>query len=360
MRPHHGLKGLFLCALLLTQSLFSGCGYFALSRRTQFITPTENATVSIAEKEDGPYEVVTSKTQKIKLNHFKKGYFVKVEKDNHVSYSQEITRTSTNRLKKLDIALLITSNVVSSIFVPLHFIRGTNSNFGNGSVSTVQTVLMYANLSIGVAGWGAVIPVPGKLYPKKIELPALIPILTKDTNQLSLTTGKHEFKLNKTGARVRDYPTMKQFSNGHGYESRDSAETFEFIEELKLYDEISTILTDCEYGIDSTTATLDMALKLKSWTRSLVFMTADNKLRCELRTTWAVQTLDELQYQTDLCRGVGRIVQKISRTGYNSVNSQFPCSDSVARRRSAGTTNRKCLWRVCCRGCKGGYHSCYE
>ena len=299
MRPHLGFKGLALCLVLIVQNLLSSCGYIALSRRTQFVSPTENTTISIAEKEDGPYEVITSDKNKIKLNHFKKSYFIKVEKESHVSYSTQITRTSTNRLKKLDIALLITSGVMSSIFVPLHFIRGTNSSFGNGSVSLPQTVLMYTNLGVGLAAWGAVIPAPGRIFPKKIDLPELIEIRTRDTNQLSLTAGQHEFSLAKRGVKVHDYPAMKQYQNGYGYELRDSVEEYQGVAKGKLYETINDLLKKAEYGVDSTKATLDGTLSVDSKTLTIIYITAENRMRCEVRTSWALETLDELQYLYD-------------------------------------------------------------
>ena len=293
-------RGLILCLIFCASIFLNSCSYLVLSRQTQFIPETEQVNVSISEKEEGPYELISSKKTKIKLNHFKKQYWVKQEKEAHVTSVQELTRTSSNPLKKLDMALTISSNVVSSIFLPLHLINGPGSGAnGNQSIITGRTVALYTNLGLGLAAWGAIIPAPSRLYPKKVELPRLVPILTKDTNQLSLTAGEHKFKMNKNGVRVRDYPTMKQYINGYGYEKRDTTVSFEFLEDLKLYDEVADILVSAEYGIDSSEATLENALQVDSWTKSVVFMTADEKLRCELRTTWALETLDELQYLYD-------------------------------------------------------------
>ncbi|MBI1287900.1 MAG: trypsin-like serine protease [Flavobacteriales bacterium] len=293
------LKRLTLTTILASNLLFSSCGYIALTRKTAFITATPEVTVSIAEKEDGPYEEITSRKTKIKLNHFHKRYFIRQERTGFVSNTIELTRTSSNRLKRLDIALAISSNIVATIFTPVHFIQ-SSSRFGSGvSPSTAQTVLMYTNLGVGLAAWGAIIPIPGKIFPKKVDLPELIPILTKDTNQLFITAGDHEFKLSKNGVKVHDYPTMKQFTNGYGYEVRDSTDEFQSMADLKIYEDISKLLIDAEYGIDSANAALDKTLKLDSRTVSLVYITADEKLRCEVRTAWALETMDELQYLYD-------------------------------------------------------------
>lgn len=297
-QPKSIASGYFVI-LFFIQIILSSCGYIALSRKTQFVTSTPDVTVSIAEKEEGPYEQITSRKTKIKLNHFKKQYFVRQEKAGFVGNTFELTRTSRNGLKRLDIALAISSNIVATIFTPLHFTQ-SSARFGSGlSPSVPQTVLMYTNLGVGLAAWGAIIPIPGRIYPKKVELPALIPILTKDTNQLFITAGEHEFKLSKRGVKVHDYPTMKQFANGYGYEVRDTSDEFQTTSELKIYEDISKMLIDAEYGIDSANAELDKALKLDSRTVSLVYLTVDGKLRCELRTSWALQTLDEIQYLYD-------------------------------------------------------------
>lgn len=269
-----------------------------LSRKTQLVVPTKGATVSISEKEDGPYEVISDAKNKVKLNHFKKGYFIKQEKEGHVSHTYELTRTATNRVKRLDISMLVVADIFATIFTPLHFIVNRSSNTPV-AVRTFQSIALFSTLAYGTLGWAAVIPAPKNIYPKKVELPSLIEILTKDSNQLSLTAGPHEFKLPNKGLRVHDFPSMKQYKNGYGYESRDTADNFAFIEKLDLYDDIADILVRSEYGVDSLTATNTTALKVKSWTRSVVFMTADDKLRCELRTTWALQTLDGLQYLYD-------------------------------------------------------------
>lgn len=293
------LASSYFVILFLLQIFLSSCGYISLSRKTEFIASTPEVTVSIAEQEEGPYEEITSSKKKIKLNHFKKQYFIRQERVGFVGNTFELNRTARNGLKRLDIALAISSNVVASIFTPAHFLQGS-STFGSGiTPTTAQTVLMYTNLGVGLAAWGAIIPIPGKIFPKKVELPALIPILTKDTNQLFITAGEHEFKLSKRGVKVHDYPSMKHFTSGYGYEVRDTSDEFQTTSELKIYDDISNMLIDAEYGIDSASATLDKALKLDSRTVSLVYVTADNKIKCELRTSWALQTLDEIQYVYD-------------------------------------------------------------
>lgn len=285
-----------LCCLILTQSLFSGCGYISLTRKTQFVPETEDVTVSIAETKDGPFTAIANEKTKIKLNHFKKNYWVKQEKEGYVTKLEELTRTSSNRLKKLDIALLIPTGVAATIFTPLHFLVGTRQNV---QPNIIQTAALFTALGIGVGGWAAVIPAPGKLYPKKVELPKLIEIVTKDSNQLSLVAGKHKFVLKKKGVRVRDYPSMKEFDHGYGYEIRDTIPEFEFIEELDLFNEVEEILKNAEYGIDTVDADLNGTLRVKSWTYSLAYITAENQIRCELKTGWALQTLDELQYLYD-------------------------------------------------------------
>lgn len=285
-----------LCCLILTQSLFSGCGYISLTRKTQFVPETEDVTVSIAETKDGPFTAIANEKTKIKLNHFKKNYWVKQEKEGYVTKLEELTRTSSNRLKKLDIALLIPTGVAATIFTPLHFLVGTRQNV---QPNIIQTAALFTALGIGVGGWAAVIPAPGKLYPKKVELPKLIEIVTKDSNQLSLVAGKHKFVLKKKGVRVRDYPSMKEFDHGYGYEIRDTIPEFEFAEELDLFDDVEEILKNAEYGIDTADADLNGTLRVKSWTYSLAYITAENQIRCELKTGWALQTLDELQYLYD-------------------------------------------------------------
>jgi S1-C subfamily serine protease len=111
--------------------------------------------------------------------------------------------------------------------------------------------------------------------------------------------GKNEFRLNKKGIRVHDYESLKQFKNGYGYDSRDTAENFEALEKKDLYNGLSDILRNAEYGVDSSKAELDKALKLDCWVRSVVFATAEDELRCEARITWALETVDELQYLYD-------------------------------------------------------------
>ncbi|MCF8464445.1 MAG: trypsin-like peptidase domain-containing protein [Flavobacteriales bacterium] len=298
--PKPAVKRSILFLSVLVMIVQSGCSYLALSRRTKFVCPTENVKISIAEKVDGEYEEITNRKTSIKLNHFKKGYWVKQEREGYVSNTYELSRTSVNALNRLDKTLLIVTDAFVTIFLPLHYLVGRNSDYGqNGNIRQVQTVMLFTALGIGVAGWGAVIPAPKKLYPKTVELPSLIRIVTKDTNQLSIVAGKHEFKLSKSGIAVRDFPTMVQFNKGYGYESRDTIDNFKFLEEAKLYDDVAKLLREAEYGIDSTEATLDNTLRAKSWTRSIVFMTADDKLRCDVRTTWALETLDELQYLYD-------------------------------------------------------------
>lgn len=286
--------GLVLCIVFLLQTFLSGCGYMILSRKSEFVPLTEGTTVSIAENKDGPYKVIESK--KIKLNHFKKSYWLKQEKEGHVSRTQELTRTTKNRMKRLDIAILMPTAVFASIFTPIHFL---SENINGATPNLGQKIALFTALGTSVLGWAAVIPCPGYIYAKKLELPKLVPILTKDSSQLFLTVGKNEFKLNKRGVRVHDYPTMKQFTNGYGYESRDTVDLFNAVEKLDLYKHLSDMLIAAEYGVDSAQAKLDETLKIDSWPRSVVFATADDKLRCELRVSWALETVDEMQYLYD-------------------------------------------------------------
>lgn len=301
MTLRSGQKAIILLFIITVQLFTSSCSYLALSRRTKFTSSTEGVKLFIADNVDGPYEEITNRHNSIKLNHWhKSGYFVRQEKDGFVTNTTEVSRSSNNRLKSLDKALLITTDVFVSIFLPMHYLIGSRSSAApQGTVRTVQTVALFTALGIGVAGWGAVIPAPSKLYPNKFELPPLVKILIKDTNQLSLLPGKLEFKLSKSGIMVRDYPTMTQFNKGYGFESRNTIENFEFLEDFKLYDAVATILDSAEYGIDSAVAKIDNSLLLNSRVRSVVFMTADNKLRCEVRTSWALETKDELQYLYD-------------------------------------------------------------
>jgi len=159
--PKTAVKRIILFLSIVLMTMNSGCSYIALSRRTKFVCPTENVTVSISEKADGEYEEITNRKTSIKLNHFKKGYWVRQEREGYVSSTYELSRTSINSLKRLDKALLITTDVFVSIFLPLHFIVGRNSDYvQNGNLRTVQTVMLFTALGIGVAGWGAVIPAP--------------------------------------------------------------------------------------------------------------------------------------------------------------------------------------------------------
>jgi len=170
---------------------------------------------------------------------------------------------------------------------------------GLGAPTFFPAAGFYTTLAIGTLGWAAALPAPGRLYAKKIELSALIPILTKDTNQLFLTSGDHEFRLRKRGVRVHDYPTMKQYDNGYGYESRDTTEAFDFVEEMELYDEVADALVAVEYGIDSAQATNTGTLRVESQVKSVVYILTENKLKCELKMVWALQTMDQLQYLYD-------------------------------------------------------------
>jgi hypothetical protein len=256
--------------------------------------------LSISETLDGEYTEITNRRNSVKLNHFKKGYFVRQEREGFVPYTYELSRTSINPLNRLDKVLLITTDVFVTIFLPLHYLVGSNSSYGQtATVRKAQSIVLFTALGVGVAGWGAVIPAPKKLFPKTVELPPLIQIITKDTDQLSIVTGKHTFNFGKGGITVRDYATMNQFNKGYGYKSRDTIDDFKFIESLKLHNDISEMLSEAKYGIDSTTATLESSLRLRSWTRGIIFMSSENKLRCELKNTWGLETMDQLQQLYD-------------------------------------------------------------
>ena len=283
-----------LILLLFLSTLLHSCGYLVLARKTKFVSPTEDVSLSISESEDGPYEKIT--TEKIKLNHFKKKYFIKMEKNGFVGRTHEITRTTKNRLKRLDIVLLMQTGVFATIFTPVHFLTQQSSGTTH---SLGQQIALFSALGIGVAGWGAVIPCPGYIFPKTVELPKLIPILTKDSSQLALTVGKNEFRLNKKGIRVRDYENMKEFKNGYGYTNVDSLDSFDELAETDLYPVLANLLEEAEYWKDSSKAEMNNTLKLDAWVRSVVFNRTEGKLRCETRISWALETLDELQYLYD-------------------------------------------------------------
>ena len=283
-----------LILLLFLSTLLHSCGYLVLARKTKFVSPTEDVSLSISESEDGPYEKIT--TEKIKLNHFKKKYFIKMEKNGFVGRTHEITRTTKNRLKRLDIVLLMQTGVFATIFTPVHFLTQQSSGTTH---SLGQQIALFSALGIGVAGWGAVIPCPGYIFPKTVELPKLIPILTKDSSQLALTVGKNEFRLNKKGIRVRDYENMKEFKNGYGYTNVDSLDSFDDLAETDLYPVLANLLEEAEYWKDSSKAEMNNTLKLDAWVRSVVFNRTEGKLRCEARISWALETLDELQYLYD-------------------------------------------------------------
>ncbi|MCF8257113.1 MAG: trypsin-like peptidase domain-containing protein [Flavobacteriales bacterium] len=271
----------------------------SVSRQTQFISATEGTRILISKTEDGPFEEVGSANPKVKLNHFhKKGYFVKQEKEGYVSGTYELARSSTNGLNRLDMALVISAGAVAAIFTPIHFLVGTNPPFGADpkNVSLGQTVALYSTIGVALAGWGIVIPAPRKLYPKKVELPELIKIVTKDTNQLSLSLGKFEMELGKSKVRVEDYTSMKQFKSGRGYDTRDSAVNFEFSEKADLKMEVQRLLREAKYGVDSVDAVLNKTLRIEGYAQSVSFQKAENQLRCELRTAWSVETLDEIQF----------------------------------------------------------------
>jgi len=291
-------KAIVLFGGVLMITLSNSCGFMSASRQTQFITGTEGTRILISKTEEGPFEEVGSANPKVKLNHFhKKGYYVKQEKDGHVSGTYELARTSSNRLNRLDMALVISAGAAAAIFTPIHFLAGTNPPFGEPKdVSLGQTVALYSTIGVALAGWGVVIPAPRKLYPKKVELPALIKIVTKDTNQLSLSLGKFEIDLGKSKVRVEDYTSMKQFKSGRGYDTRDSAVNFEFSEKANLRAEVQRLLKEAKYGIDSVDAILNNTLRLEGYAQSISFQKAENQLRCELRTAWSLETLDEIQF----------------------------------------------------------------
>jgi len=169
---HHLPRIAFLAIITIALLCSSSCSYIALSRRTKFVCTTENVKVSISETLDGEYTEVTNRRNSVKLNHFKKGYFVRQERDGYVPYTYELSRTSINPLNRLDKVLLLTTDVFVTIFLPLHYLVGTNSNYGQSATTRkAQSIVLFTALGIGVAGWGAVIPAPKRLFPKTVELP---------------------------------------------------------------------------------------------------------------------------------------------------------------------------------------------
>jgi hypothetical protein len=188
----------FLLVIFISvQLLTSGCGYISLTRKTQFVPETEDVTISIAEEEEGPFTKVKDKDYKIKLNHWKKNYWVKQERNGFVSQTIEVQRSAANHLKRVDILSAVSLNVVTGI---MGIITIQNVVQGTGFTPPPRAVL-YSGIGLSLASWGAILPAPGKLFPKKIELPELLPILKRDTGQLWLVANETEFRLKKKGIR---------------------------------------------------------------------------------------------------------------------------------------------------------------
>jgi S1-C subfamily serine protease len=286
---------LLLSAVLILQSAFSGCGYLSLTRKTKFEPKTEDVLLTIAESEDGPYRRIKDKNYQIKLNHWKKNYWVKQERNGFVSQTIEITRTAPNHLKRVDILTMVSLDITMTIMAGLKI----QSIVGNTAPQPAPDPVLYTAIAAGLGGWAATMPAPGKLYPRKIELPELLPILKRDTGQLWLVANETEFRLKKKGVRVRDYQSKEKYSKGYGYDTRDTAENFEFVEELKLYNQLVGQLKELEFNLDSSKASNTNCLRLDNQLTSVVFNVADNKINCELKSAWALETNDQLQYIYD-------------------------------------------------------------
>lgn len=275
--------------------MFSGCGYLSLTRKTQFQPQTEDVTLTIAETEEGPYRRIKDKNYKIKLNHWKKNYWVKQERNGFVSQTIEVTRSAPNHLKRVDILTMVSADLVMTVMAVLKI----QSVMGNTAPQPAPDPVLYAAVAVGLGGWAATMPAPGRLFPKKMELPELLPILKRDTGQLWLVANETEFRLKKKGVRVRDYESRKKHANGYGYDTRDTAENFEFVEDLKLYNQLVQSLSELEFNLDSSKATNDNCLRLDNQITSVIFNVADDKINCELKSAWALETNDQLQYIYD-------------------------------------------------------------
>jgi len=290
------IKGhvLFMCMLLFAQSvLFSGCGYMALTQRSEFVPITEGVAISIADTEDGTYSPIQTQHGKVKLDQYHRSYFVKQSKEEHIDRTTEIKRSKRNYLKVVDILAMITIDiVVTAIFIS----RAASSLSYNAEPADEISTGTYALLGVGILGWAVVLPAPGELYPEMIELPELDPVLIKDTAQLFLTSGEHEITLRKKGIRVRDHSEMKDHNRGYNYTTRDSTEAFDFIQDLDLYPIVADELDEIEYGIDSAKANIENTLRIDSRIESIMYMQSGDKLKCELKMSWALETTDQLQY----------------------------------------------------------------
>ncbi|MCB0754662.1 MAG: trypsin-like peptidase domain-containing protein [Flavobacteriales bacterium] len=275
--------------------LESGCGYLSLTRKTQFVPETEDVTISISETEDGKYRKITEANYKIKLNHWRKNYWVRQEKNGFVSQTIKVERNSPNHLKRVDILTMVSVDIATTIMAALKI----QSLRGVGGPTPPPDPVLYTAAALALAGWGASMPAPGRIFPKKVELPKLLPILKRDTGQLWLVANDMEFKLKKKGIRVRDYESRDQYVNGYGYETRDSADNFSFLEDLKLYDPVVESLTKLEYNLDSAEATNLNCLRIDNQISGITFSVADDKLLCEVKSAWALETNDQLQFLYD-------------------------------------------------------------
>ena len=284
-----------LAALFFVQPFISGCGYISLTRKTQFIPGTEDATVYIADGEEGPYKKIQEKNRKIKLNHWRKDYWVKQESKGFVSQTIQIKRDAPNHLKRVDILTMVSLDIVMTAMSAIK-IQSVTGRFGG---ATAPDPVLYTAVAVGLAGWGAIMPAPGRLFPRKVELPELLPILKRDTHQLWLVANDTEFRLKKAGIRVRDYESRQEYTESYGYDSRDSVEAFEFLEDEDLNPSLVSSLKELEFNLDSTDATNENCLRIDNQVTGVLFCVAEDKILCEVKSAWALETHDQLQFLYD-------------------------------------------------------------
>lgn len=288
-------KASILAFIFIAQLLLSSCGYIALSRKTRFVPKTDGVTISIADKEDGTYTLIDEANYKIKLNHWRKEYWIKQEKNGFVSQTIQIKKDAANHFKRVDMLTVVSIDIVAAIMAGVTLQNKVRSS----GITPPPTPLFYTTLGLGIAGWGAVIPSPGRLFPKRVELPDLTPIIKRDTGQLWLVANETEFRLKKGGIRVRDYDSREEYAKGYGYDTRDSIDDFNQIEDYNLYPVLIESLTKLEYNLDSTEATNENCLRLDLQVRKVVFSAAENRIICKLSSAFALETNDQLQFIYD-------------------------------------------------------------
>lgn len=269
--------------------ILASCGYIPLGSKTQFEPATEGVTIMISDKEEGPYREVEN--GKIKLNHYKKKYYLKQSKPGHVDWTGELARTNANHLRRVDIMTAASNTVAMTILAGARI-----ASARDGSTYPFSEVGMYSMVGITIAQWAAIAGSPGRLYPKKYELPELTPILKRDEPEHSLIANEVEIELRRDKIHVHDYPSINQMSKGYGYDTRDSTPTFDFLKKMEYDPMVSDMLDELEFSIDTSLATDTSTLRLNSLISSITFETAERKMKCIAKVAWGLETNDQLQH----------------------------------------------------------------